>query len=669
MRNITIVSCFGVLVWLASDGSIFAQSFDTQIKQLIESHRGTVAVAIKLLPSGESFTYRESDPQPTASLIKFPVMVTAYRLVEQGKISLEKKITLHESDKVQGSGILKTHFSEGTVMSLRDTIRLMMAYSDNTATNLVLDAIGLATTNEMMAELGLANTRIHAKVFRRETSLDPDRSERFGLGSTTAGEMIRLCELLESGKLANPENTQAMLDHMRACDDRLKVPRYLPAGTKLAHKTGSVDKVRCDSGILECGQGKVVYSILTENNMDQSWGEENKADLLCAEIGKVIFQHFQSRKKKPSVSASQAIEIGASGPIVHLLQRTLNARSTPNPKLTIDGEFGPSTQAAISAFQQQSGLEATGKLSPQTWKKLGPLLPVETVTTASQPTTNPPLATVAKAPLDPIDGPPFVTCSAWAITDAKTGEVLFEHEGSSLRDPASTTKIMTALLVIEHAAAHPESLNEIVTFSKRADATVGSTSDLYAGEKVSVQELLFGLMLPSGNDASVAFAEHFGDRLKVKPVDAGGYASFIAAMNRKAVELKLLETHYENSHGMTHIEHKCSARDLAALARHAWQQPLFRDLVSTRVHDTVVESEAGYSRLVQWNNTNRLLEIEGYDGVKTGTTDMAGACLVSSSHRGDRHLITVVLGSKSSEARYSETRNLFRWAWKKLGAE
>ncbi len=664
LRNIAILCCLGMSIWLQSSKSVGAQSFDNEIKQLIDSHGGTVAVAIKHLASGESFLHRESEPQPTASLIKFPVMVTAYRLAEQGKLLLEKSLTLREEDKVQGSGILTTHFSAGTVLSLRDTIRLMMAYSDNTATNLVLDQIGLATTNKMMEELGLMNTRIHAKVFRRDTSIAPDRSERFGLGSTTALEMIQLCELLENGKLANPANTKAMLDHMKACDDRLKVPRYLPPNTKLAHKTGSVDKVRCDSGILECGQGPVAYCILTENNIDQSWGEENKADILCAEIGKAIFNRYRSTKKTTSVAENQEIAMGASGPLVQLLQRTLNARSTPSPRLTVDGEFGPSTQAAIVNFQKQSSLEANGKLSLETWKKLGPLLITELTPTASQPETLP-----IQSPPDPVTGPPLVTCSAWVITDAKNGDVLFESEGDSLRDPASTTKIMTALLVIEHTAKHPEVLDEIITFSKRADGTIGSTSELFAGEKISVRELLFGLMLPSGNDASVAFAEHFGDRFKIKPDEEGGYPSFIAAMNRKAVELNLRQTHYENSHGLTHAKHKSSARDLAALARHAWQQPFFRDIVSTRTHETIVESGIGYSRSIQWRNTNRLLDIEGYDGIKTGTTDLAGACLVSSCQRGGRHLIVVVLGAKSSEARYTDTRNLFRWAWNESGVK
>ena len=650
----------GLAIFAVIASPLRAQTLESRVRPLIDAHRGDVAVVIKHMRSGQSFMVRESEPQSTASLIKFPIMVAAYHQVELGKLSLDKLITLQKVDKVQGSGILTSHFSEGTVLSLRDAIRLMVAYSDNTATNLVLGELGLATANDVLAELGFVDTRIHAKVYRRDTSIAPDRSERFGLGSTTANEMVRLCEMLESGKLANPENTKAMLEHLSACDDRLKARRFLPAGTKLAHKTGSVDRVRCESGILETGQGPVAFCILTENNVDQSWGEENKADLLCAEIGREIFKHFQSdTSQSPNVEPNE-LAIGSSGPIVQCLQRTLNARMPESPRLTVDGEFGPSTLAAVKKFQAQASLEATGRLSLNTWEKLGPLLPSE------DPIPSSPLGKTAR---DPIAGPPLVTCSAWAITDGETGEVLYEYEGDSLRDPASTTKIMTALLVIEYAVDHPEVLDETMTFSRRADATHGSTSDLFAGEKISVRELLYGLMLPSGNDASVAFAEHFGDRFRFRADDVGGYTAFTAAMNRKAKSLGLTKTQYENTHGLTSLDHKSSARDLAKLARHAWQLPLFREIVSTPVYEAIVESDAGYSRLLRWRNTNRLLEIEGYNGIKTGTTDLAGACLVSSAIRGDRHIIVVVLGAKSSEARYTETRNLFRWAWKELGVE
>src|SRR5690242_15737084 len=173
---------------------------------------------------------------PTASLIKFPVMVEAYRQAEGGKLDLGKTLTLKKEDKVPGSGVLTYHFSDGATFPLRDAVRLMIAFSDNTATNLVLEEIGLGATAETMEKMGYPNTKIHSKVFRRDTSVFPERSKRFGLGSTTAGEMLRLCEALHKKELVSKEASEAMLGHMRACDDKDKFPRFLPPGTKIAFK-------------------------------------------------------------------------------------------------------------------------------------------------------------------------------------------------------------------------------------------------------------------------------------------------------------------------------------------------------------------------------------------------------------------------------------------------
>ncbi len=223
---------------------------------------------------------------------------------------------------------------------------------------------------------------------------------------------------------------------------------------------------------------------------------------------------------------------------------------------------------------------------------------------------------------------------------------------------------MTALLVIELADKQPEVLDEMIQFSMRADTTMGSTSDLIAGEQVTVGELLYGLMLPSGNDASVAFAEHFGDRMRPDSQGPGGYAGFVAAMNRRAQQLGLQQTRYANPHGLTNTAHRSSASDLARLARHALKQPLFQKIVSTREHETTVESIRGYTRMVRWKNTNRLLELQGYNGVKTGYDRYSGSLLgVEWTARGST-LDRGGSGAKSSESRYTETRNLFRWACK-----
>jgi D-alanyl-D-alanine carboxypeptidase (penicillin-binding protein 5/6) len=217
-------------------------------------------------------------------------------------------------------------------------------------------------------------------------------------------------------------------------------------------------------------------------------------------------------------------------------------------------------------------------------------------------------------------------------------------------------------------------LDESLVFSQRADDTIGSTCGIVAGEKIVIRELLYGLLLPSGNDAAVAIAEFFGGYVESDRDDdhdqdnaaglsaAKSYDRFIAAMNRTARELRM-DAAFVNPHGLTAPGHVASAESLAMLARAAMQNPFFREIVNTRQRGYRLESPSGYTRNIVWKNTNRLLGIEGYLGVKTGTTNAAGACLVSYVEREDDALIAVVLGSSSSDARYTDTRNLFRWAW------
>ncbi len=272
---------------------------------LIKAHKGKVAIALKDLTTGESFLYHENDPMPTASLIKFPVMIEAYRQAKEKKVDLKKPITLKASDKVIGSGILTDHFSEGATFPLLDVIHLMIVYSDNTATNLVLDEIGLKSTADTMEKLGYPNTKIHSKVFHRETSVFPERSKEFGLGSTTALEMTRLCEALWKKELVSTEASEAMLKHMRACDDKDKFPRFLPTGTKVAFKTGSLNASKTAAGIIECGKGPVAVCVLTNENEDQRWVTDNAGNRLCAEVARVVFEHFKTPKATPATDAAK----------------------------------------------------------------------------------------------------------------------------------------------------------------------------------------------------------------------------------------------------------------------------------------------------------------------------------------------------------------------------
>ncbi|MEO1497141.1 MAG: serine hydrolase [Planctomycetota bacterium] len=652
---------------------------------MVDAHRGKVALKFVHLPSGQTFAVDENQLMPAASLIKLPLMVAAYEAAATGRLSLDDRCVLTEDDKTPGAGILATQFSAGADLALRDVIRLMIAWSDNTATNLVIDRVGIAACNELMDRLGHRGLKLNSYVYRPDTSVAPQRTAKYGLGAMTPAETILLLKRLVDGDPfgAGPGEAYGqadaaevvalrdeMLDHLRACQHDEMAPSLLPQGVVVAHKTGAVADTRCDAGVIESPTGPIAFCVMTAENVDRTWDPDNEAYTLIGEITKAAYTRFT--KPGGAVEAprvARVLRMGADGPLVEALQRTLNRRMKPSPELGVDGDFGPNTVKAVKRFQQEAGLETTGVVDTTLWKALGPLV--------MQDDPAPPPAEIntnlpPRGPADGLVGPPVATCKAWAIADGNTGEVLYGYNQAGTRDPASTTKIMPAYLIAKLAQDDPMVLQEVITFSERADNTSGSTAGVRVGEQVSAGELLYGLMLPSGNDASVALAEHFGGRF---PEVAGGglddtpYNRFVAAMNAAADELGMTGTGYKNTHGLTDDGHVTTAEDLVKLAHAAMQIPVFREVVGTPLRGTTLDSVDGYQRNVVWKNSNRLLRQEGFYGVKTGTTGKAGACLVAAGERAGRPLYVVILGATSSDARYVDSRNLFRWAWKELGAE
>jgi D-alanyl-D-alanine carboxypeptidase (penicillin-binding protein 5/6)/beta-lactamase class A len=286
-----------VLVLFVSLG--LCGSLEDQLAPLAKAHKGQVAIAVKHLDTGESYFLNADEPMQTASLIKLAVMVEAYWQAEEDKVKLADMVTLAKDDMVPGSGILTDHFSPGATFSLRDAVHLMIVYSDNTATNLVLDKIGIKNVNSRMALLHLPGTRINAKVFKASTtSVDPERSKKYGLGSTTARESITLLELIHRGKVVTPKACEEMLGHLKKCEDKDKFPRFLPAGVTVAHKTGSLNEVRTDAGILYFKEGPVAMCVMTAKNEDKTWKPENSGNLLCAKVAKEVVDYFHHHDTK-----------------------------------------------------------------------------------------------------------------------------------------------------------------------------------------------------------------------------------------------------------------------------------------------------------------------------------------------------------------------------------
>lgn len=211
---------------------------------------------------------------------------------------------------------------------------------------------------------------------------------------------------------------------------------------------------------------------------------------------------------------------------------------------------------------------------------------------------------------------------------------------------ASTTKIMTSIVILEKA-----DLDEIVTVSAKAGGTGGSRLGLKRGDKASVKNLLYGLMLRSGNDAAVALAEHVGGSVK----------EFAELMNEKASELGLTNTHFVTPHGLDDANHYTTALELAKLTDYAMNNETFSKIVGTKSITIYINNQPR-----QINNTNELLgTLNGVVGVKTGFTNNAGRCLVTETKRNNMDIITIVLGADTKKDRTKDSVNLIEYTFSK----
>ncbi|MDG6777499.1 D-alanyl-D-alanine carboxypeptidase [Thiomicrorhabdus sp. zzn3] len=258
-----------------------------------------------------------------------------------------------------------------------------------------------------------------------------------------------------------------------------------------------------------------------------------------------------------------------------------------------------------------------------------------------------PLAVPAPAIPHVVPSAPQVSGTSHLLIDFDSGKILAEKDADSRVEPASLTKIMTGYVVINELTNGNMSLDEMVTISEKAWKMPGSKMFIEVGKKVSVRDLIKGMVIQSGNDASVALAEYI----------AGSEEVFAQLMNKYAKALGMNNTHYMNATGLPHPDHYTTARDLAILTK---------ALITKfpEEYKWYSEKKFTFNGITQYNRNKLLWQDPSVDGLKTGHTESAGYCLVSSAKRDGMRLISVVLGTNSMEKRIQESQKLLNYGFR-----
>ncbi len=275
----------------------FAADLKSDLEQMAAKHPGHVSLFAKNLKTGETVAINADEPVQTASVIKLPVMIEAFYQAKAGKLDLARKLNLTKDEQVPGSGVL-AYIQPDVTLSLLDTITLMMIVSDNTATNMTLDQVGIPNVNARIAAMGLKNTYLYKKVFRPAEGPMPADQPKFGLGKTTAREMAEALESIQRCDLKDQALCDQMLKIMRGQQEHSMIPRYLESESDLPHpewiadKVGMLDEVRNDVALIMYKGVPIIISIFTWDNKDKRWTHDNAAEILIAAMARRIAQQW-----------------------------------------------------------------------------------------------------------------------------------------------------------------------------------------------------------------------------------------------------------------------------------------------------------------------------------------------------------------------------------------
>ena len=297
-KRLVVTVCAAASLLLAATNSATAQRL-AKVRPALEAriarHQGVVGLFARDLTTGETLSIGGSEQFPSASVIKVPILVELFHNVERGTLKLTDPLIMLSADQRPGSGVLQ-FLSTPHTLTVADAALLMIVMSDNTATNLIIDKVGIRNVNARMDSLGLRQTRLHAKVFLGSaTTIDTAATRRWGFGVTTPQEMAGLFEHMYRGTAISPAASKQMLDVLKKNFDYEEIPRLLPAGVVVAHKTGKLNDSRSDCGIVFVAGADHTLCIFTRDNKDRSWRVDTEARVTIGELARIVHDGMTAR--------------------------------------------------------------------------------------------------------------------------------------------------------------------------------------------------------------------------------------------------------------------------------------------------------------------------------------------------------------------------------------
>ena len=271
-----------------------ATPLETSVRARIADFPGNVFLYAKNLDTGASIGIRESEPVRTASTIKLPILLAVFDAVARGEAKWTEPLTVAAAEKVSGSGVLASEISDGVRLPLRDVVHLMIVLSDNTATNMVLERFSADAVNAFLDKLGFKTTRALRKVRGKTASGwsaagKLPENEKYGLGVTTPRDMVGMLEKLERGEVVSPEASREMIGILKRCQDDTGIRRRF-GGVPVANKTGALDALRADAGIVYSAGGRIAMSITVDGMPEADYRPDNPGSVLIADLAKMLVE-------------------------------------------------------------------------------------------------------------------------------------------------------------------------------------------------------------------------------------------------------------------------------------------------------------------------------------------------------------------------------------------